>query len=54
LNGSRDSALHELCRRVKEYTNANEKVVYDTIAILRGAADLVANITDKGCVWSWS
>lgn len=54
LNGSRDSALHELCRRVKEYTNANEKVVYDTIRDFAWRGYLVANITDKGCVWSWS
>lgn len=54
FNGSRDSALQELCRRVKEYTNASEKVVYDTIRDFAWRGYLSADISDKGCVWSWS
>jgi radical SAM superfamily enzyme YgiQ (UPF0313 family) len=54
FKGSRDKALQELCRRVKEYTNANEKVVYDTIRDFAGRGYLAADISDKGCQWSWS
>jgi radical SAM superfamily enzyme YgiQ (UPF0313 family) len=54
FKGSRDKALQELCRRVKEYTNANEKVVYDTVRDFAGRGYLEADISEKGCQWSWA
>lgn len=54
FRGSKDSALQELCRRIKENTNADSKVVDDTIRDFAGRNYLRADMSDKGCQWSWS
>jgi len=54
FKGSRYDSLQELCRRIKEHTNVNEKVVYDTIRDFAWRGYLTADISDKGCQWSWS
>lgn len=54
FRGSKDSALQELCRRIKENTNADSKVVEDTIRDFAGRNYLRADMSDKGCQWSWS
>lgn len=54
FRGSKDSALQELCRRIKENTNADSKVVDDTIRDFAGRNYLRADISDNGCQWSWS
>jgi anaerobic magnesium-protoporphyrin IX monomethyl ester cyclase len=54
FKGSKFGALQELCRRVKEYTNADEKVTYDTIRDFEWRGYLVADISEKGCQWSWA
>jgi radical SAM superfamily enzyme YgiQ (UPF0313 family) len=54
FQGSKDNALQELCHRVKECTDINAKVVYDTICDFAGRNYLRADMSDKGCQWSWS
>jgi radical SAM superfamily enzyme YgiQ (UPF0313 family) len=54
FQGSKDNALQELCRRVKESTNADTKIVNDTIRDFAGRGYLRNDISDKGCRWSWS
>jgi radical SAM superfamily enzyme YgiQ (UPF0313 family) len=54
FRGSKDNALQELCRRVKECTDINAKVVYDTVRDFAGRNYLSADISDKGCQWFWS
>ncbi|MEN6422441.1 MAG: radical SAM protein [Smithella sp.] len=54
FRGSKDSTLQELCRRIKENTNADSKVVEDTIRDFAGRNYLRADMSDKGCQWSWS
>ena len=54
FQGTKDSALQELCRKIIECTGADSKVVTDTITDFAGREYLKADITDKGCVWSWS
>lgn len=51
---SKYNALQELCRRLKEYTKADTKVVYDTVCDFASRGYLSASLSDKGCVWSWS
>jgi len=51
---TKDSALQELCRRVTDCTNANAKVVDSTIHDFAGRGYLTADISDRGCQWSWS
>ena len=54
FKGTKDSALDELCRRVKECTNADAKVVDNTIRDFAGRGYLKADISEKGCQWPWS
>ncbi|MFA5322721.1 MAG: radical SAM protein [Smithella sp.] len=54
FQGTKDSALRELCRRVKEHTNADSRVVDDTICDFACRDYLKADISEKGCQWSWS
>ncbi|MBN1363973.1 MAG: cobalamin-dependent protein [Syntrophaceae bacterium] len=54
FEGSKNRALQELCRRVKESTKADTKVVDDTISDFAGRGYIRADISDKGCTWSWS
>lgn len=54
FKGSKFRALQELCRRVKEYTKSDEKVTYDTIRDFEWRGYLVADISEKGCQWSWA
>ena len=54
FKGTKDSALAELCRKIIDYTGADSKVVTDTITDFAGRGYLSAEISDKGCVWSWS
>jgi len=54
FNGIKEGALNELCRRVKECTNADAKVVDNAVRDFAGRGYLSADISDKGCKWSWS
>jgi hypothetical protein len=54
FNGTKEGALNELCRRVKECTNADTKVVDNAIRDFAGRGYLKTDITEKGCQWSWS
>jgi len=54
FKGTKDSALDELCRRVKEYTNADANVVDNAIRDFASRGYLKTDITEKGCQWSWS
>ena len=54
FQGTKDSALQELCRRIMSLTKADSRVVNNTIRDFAGRGYLKANITDKGCQWSWS
>ncbi|MDI6741101.1 MAG: radical SAM protein [Smithella sp.] len=54
LKGSADSTLRELSRRIREYTNANAKIVDDTIRDFAWRGYLRADISEKGCKWFWS
>jgi len=54
FKGSKLRALQELCRRVQEYTKADEKVTYDTIRDFEWRGYLVSDFSEKGCQWSWA
>ena len=54
FNGTKEGALNELCRRVKEYTNAETKVVDNAIRDFVGRGYLKTDISEKGCLFSWS
>lgn len=51
---SRENALEELCRRVINSTKADSRVVKHTIRDFTGRGYFKAEISDKGCQWSWS
>ncbi|MGD0277734.1 MAG: radical SAM protein [Smithella sp.] len=54
FQGTKESALQELCRKIINCTNADSHVVIDTVRDFAGRGYLRANISDKGCVWSWA
>lgn len=54
FQGSKDSALQELCRRIINCTNADSRVVDNTIRDFAGRGYLSAAVSDQGCLWSWS
>ncbi len=54
FKGSRENALEELCSRVITCTSADAGVVKHTILDFAGRGYLKADISDKGCQWSWS
>jgi anaerobic magnesium-protoporphyrin IX monomethyl ester cyclase len=54
FNGTKESALNELCRRVIESANTDAKVVDNTIRDFAGRGYLKTDISDKGCQWSWA
>lgn len=54
FKGSKDNALQELCRRIINCTNADSRVVDNTISDFAGRGYISADISNNGCVWSWS
>ena len=54
FQGTKESALQELCRKIINCTNADSNVVIDTVSDFAGRGYLRADISEKGCVWSWS
>ena len=54
FQGTKDSALQELCRKIINCTGADSKVVVNTITDFAGRGYLKADITGKGCQWSWA
>ena len=54
FQGSKDSALQELCRRIIDCTKADSKIVNNTIRDFAGRGYLSVDISDKGCQWAWS
>lgn len=54
IDGSKDSALRELCQRIIMNTNADSRIVNNTISDFANRGYLQAKITDKGCSWTWS
>jgi radical SAM superfamily enzyme YgiQ (UPF0313 family) len=52
--GKKESGLEELCRRVQKHTRADVKIVDNTVRDFAGRKYLKADISDNGCVWSWS
>ncbi len=54
FKGSQENALEELCRRVIACTSTDTGVVKQTIRDFAGRGYLKADISDKGCQWSWS
>lgn len=54
FNGTFEGALAELCKKIIAYTKTDSKVVTDTIRDFAGRKYLKADISDKGCQWSWS
>ena len=54
FQGSKDSALQELCRRIIDCTKADYKIVHNTIRDFAGRGYLSAAVSDQGCLWSWS
>jgi hypothetical protein len=53
FDGTFEGALACLCKKIISYTGVDSKVVTDTIRDFAGRKYLKAEITDKGCVWSW-
>lgn len=53
FDGSKEDALKELCRRVKASTNVDSDVVDNTMRDFAGRNYLKADISEKGCQWSW-
>jgi anaerobic magnesium-protoporphyrin IX monomethyl ester cyclase len=54
FDGTFEGALSCLCKKIISYTGVDSKVVTDTIKDFAGRKYLKAEISDKGCVWSWS
>ncbi len=53
FNGTKQSALKALCRRVQEMTHADANVLDNTIRDFAGRKYFKADISEKGCQWSW-
>jgi hypothetical protein len=53
-NGSKDSALRELCKRITVNTNIDSHIVNHTISDFAQRGYLEATISHKGCNWTWS
>ncbi len=54
FQGSKDRALRELCQRIITGTNANSRVVNNTISDYVNRGYLQAAISDQGCNWQWA
>ena len=56
FKGSKFTALQELSHRVKEYANTDisTRIVDDIIRDFEWRGYLKADISEKGCMWSWS
>jgi excinuclease UvrABC helicase subunit UvrB len=54
FKGTKDSAVDELCRKIIDCTKADSRVVINTITDFADRGYLSADISNKGCVWSWS
>ena len=54
FQGSKDRALRELCQRIIIGTNANSRVVNNTISDFVNRGYLQAAISDQGCNWRWA
>ncbi|MBN1689412.1 MAG: radical SAM protein [Dehalococcoidia bacterium] len=52
--GDKDSAPQELCRRITNCTQADPRVVINAITDFANRRYLSADISHKGCLWSWS
>jgi radical SAM superfamily enzyme YgiQ (UPF0313 family) len=54
IKGSKEKALQELCARVQNCTSADAGIVENTIRDFAGRGYLKADLSDDGCIWSWS
>jgi hypothetical protein len=54
FQGSKDSALQALCRRIIDCAKADSKIVDNTIRDFAGRGYLSAAVSDQDCLWSWS
>jgi radical SAM superfamily enzyme YgiQ (UPF0313 family) len=54
FQGSKDRALRELCQRIIIGTNANSRVVNNTISDFVSRGYLQAAISGQGCNWRWA
>lgn len=54
FQGSKDSALRELCRRIIIGTNADSRIVNNTLSDFVNHGYLQAAISDQGCNWRWA
>lgn len=52
--GSKDRALRELCRRIIVNTNADSRIVNNTLNDFVNRGYLQAAMSDRGCNWSWA
>jgi anaerobic magnesium-protoporphyrin IX monomethyl ester cyclase len=52
--GSKESAVRELCRKVKDCTSADARIVDNTISDFAGRGYFRFDVSEKGCQWSWS
>ncbi|HEX7416149.1 MAG TPA: radical SAM protein [Smithellaceae bacterium] len=54
FQGSKDRALRELCQRIIIGTNADSRVVNNTISDFVNRGYLQTAISDRGCNWRWT
>jgi len=54
FNGTKEDALQELCRRITNCSQADSRVVTNTITDFANRGYLSAEISASGCLWSWS
>jgi anaerobic magnesium-protoporphyrin IX monomethyl ester cyclase len=52
--GSKENAVRELCRKVKDCTHADAGMVDNTISDFAGRGYFRFDVSEKGCQWSWS
>jgi hypothetical protein len=53
-NGSRESAMQELCNRIIVETGAEPQSVNHTMTDFARRGYLTAKMSDEGCRWIWS
>ena len=54
FHGSKDNALRELCQRIIVNTNADSRIVNNTISDFANRGYLKAAISERGCDWRWA
>src|SRR4030042_2825037 len=54
FHGSKDNALRELCKRIIVNTNADSRIVNNTISDFANRGYLKAAISERGCDWRWA